>query len=86
MKADTVIELHNKGKKDFEGVWDSKPFIVKKGSHTEVVKGLADHFIENYPTAELEIKEIEIKEVADKRKPVNPLKENNRGDSFTELE
>lgn len=86
MKADTLIELHNKGKKDFEAVWDSKPFIVKKGKHVEVVKGLADHFIENHPEVELEIKEIKQKEVAEKREPVNPLTENNRGSAFEGLE
>lgn len=86
MKANTIIELHNKGKKDFKSVWDSKPFIVKKGKHIEVVKGLADHFIEIYPDAELEIKEIKVKEEIEPRQPVNPLEETHRGTAFEGLE
>lgn len=86
MKADTLIELHNKGKKDFESVWDSKPFVIEKGECKEVVKGLADHFIETNPDAELEIKEIESKEEKEPRNPVNPLEDTNRGKAFEGLE
>jgi hypothetical protein len=81
LKPDTVIELHNNGAKKFESMWDSKPFTIAKGKHVEVVKGLADHFINLYPKAGLEIKEME-SEPIEPREPVNPLTDNNRGNAF----
>lgn len=85
MNAHTLVELHNKGDKDFKSMWDGKPFVIKKKKHKEVVKGLADHFIEHEPEAELEIQEIE-PEAIEPRDPVNPLEDTNRGQAFEGLE
>lgn len=85
MKPDTIVELHNKGKADFKSQWDGKPFVIKKGKHKEVVKGLADHFIETSPDAGLVIELPEPEEV-EVRDPVNPLEDTNRGKAFEGLE
>lgn len=85
MKADTVVKLVNKDSKKFEGVWDSKTIEIAKGKHIEVVKGLADHFIEVNPNHKLEIEEIEVAPLEPKE-VVNPLEDNNRGKAFEELD
>jgi hypothetical protein len=82
MKIDELVELHNNGKQ-FKSMWDGKEVKINKGDSIQVVRGLALHFLEQ--SDQLEIQEIE-KEVPQKREPVNPLTENNRGEAFEELE
>lgn len=79
---ETIVELHNKGSQ-FVSKWDGKEVKINKGKHIEVTYGLAMHFKEQ--DADLEIKEIE-PEPIEKREPVNPLTENNRGEAFEGLE
>jgi hypothetical protein len=75
----TIVELHNKGNKTFESMWDSKPITIKKGKHIDVVYGLALHFQEQ--SDQLDIQEKQEKEV-EPREPINPLEENHRGTAF----
>lgn len=81
-KLDEIVKLKNNGKQ-FKSMWDSKEVKINKGEHIEVVRGLALHFIEQ--SDELEIVEIESEE-PEKREPVNPLTDNNRGNSFEGLD
>jgi hypothetical protein len=81
-RLDEIVELHNNGKQ-FKSMWDSKEVKINKGDSIQVVRGLAQHFLEQ--SDELEIREIE-KEEPEKRDPVNPLTDNNRGSAFEGLE
>lgn len=81
-KLDELVELHNNGKQ-FKSMWDGKEVKINKGDSIQVVRGLAEHFLEQ--SDELEIKEIE-KEEPEKREPINPLTENNRGEAFGDLD
>lgn len=77
-KIDEIVRLKNNGKQ-FKSMWDSKEVKINKGDSIEVVRGLAQHFMEQ--SDELEIEEIE-PEVPETREPVNPLEDTNRGKTF----
>lgn len=81
-KLDELVKLKNNGKQ-FKSMWDGKEVKINKGDSIEVVRGLAQHFMEQ--SDELEIEEIEPEE-PEKREPGNPLEDNNRGSAFEELE
>lgn len=79
---DDEVLLVNKGAK-FESVWNGKPFIIAKGKDRQVVRGLAQHFIEKYPKAKLEIAEIEDEEAEQRELEGEKEKQAN---AFEELE
>jgi hypothetical protein len=78
ISMDTIVELHNNGDQ-FKSMWDSKEVKINKGKHIDVVYGLALHFQEQDPDLEIKFKE---EEPIEKREPVNPLEDVNRGKAF----
>jgi hypothetical protein len=82
MRLDEEVLLVNKGNK-FESAWNGRPFVIAKGKDKQVVRGLANHFIEKHPEAKLEIKDIEDEEVEPRQVKKDEQEEAN---AFEELE
>lgn len=75
-RLEEEVLLVNKGNK-FESKWNGKKFVIAKGKDKQVVRGLAEHFIEKYPDAKLEIKEIEEEEPEQRPKKAEKQKQEN---------
>lgn len=82
MRLDDEVLLVNKGNK-FESKWNGKTVVIAKGKDKQVVRGLAQHFIDKHPEAKLEIKEIEDEEVEPRQAN---KKEEEQVNAFEELE
>lgn len=77
------IYLYNDDKTPFEARWDGKDYVIDK-EPIEIEQGIAEHWSNLYPAANLRIEEVP-QEVIEKRQPLNPLEDNNRGEAFAAL-
>lgn len=77
------IYLYNDAKEPFTGRWDGVDYTIDK-EPLEIHKGIAKHWQEVHRDAQLRIEDIPQEEI-EKRKPVNPLEDNDRGTAFSAL-
>jgi hypothetical protein len=80
-KLERMVELHNDGEETFEGRWDGKDVVIEPGESSEIMAGVAEHFKERHPDAELRVEEI-LPGMTAARNPVNPLQQTDRGEAF----
>lgn len=83
-KLDQEVLLVNKGEKNFVSKWNGKKVLISANQEKQLVRGLAQHFIDKHPEATLEIKEIE-EEPQDPRTPEGTGEEDT-GSAFAELD
>lgn len=83
MSLNQMIYLYNDSKEPFEARWDGVDYKISK-EPLEIQRGVAEHWQNVHKDASLRVEDVP-QEVIDKRKPVNPLEDNDRGKAFAEL-
>lgn len=83
MSLEKMIYLYNDAKQPFEARWDGVDYTIDK-EPLEITRGVAEHWMNVHKDAQLRIEDVPA-EVIEKRRPANPLEENDRGQAFAEL-
>lgn len=74
-----VVYLYNDSE-PFSAKWDGKEYTLSKDP-TEIQLGVAQHWQNRFKGAALRIEEIPTAEI-ERRRPTNPLEDNDRGEAF----